>query len=349
MAKKTRIRKYVYPDAKAWAPVPESLLASMAYSKSPVSEVTCVVYAVIARHFDVRMSPPLAFPGLDRLSERTGLSRGTISRHLKILDRGKWLKKLYVCRIKNKSVLDSMAILPPLRSHSDAQDKAKEYKKKTGKSCTVVLLFYGTKEGVPNIESLQKAGLLPLTLVEGDGASDIDQPSPCIDDTPRADVSGDGLSQEQQNSNHGTFINLKSESVDNIDSNNMGESNFGESPLSKFIRTSDRKMFFEHGVEEDPSALDTLMHLKVLGEQGSVSAFEAFRAKERKWMLHEISVNQVNRLLLKLDYLGQKLPGEITKAVDLLRDGDHGVLKGREVQSLVRKMRDKVPLIEGPQ
>ena len=348
MVKKTRIRKYVYPDAKAWAPVPESLLASMAYSKSPVSEVTCVVYAVIARHFDARMSPPLAFPGLDRLSERTGFSRGTISRHLKILDRGKWLKKMYVCRIKDKSVLDSMSVLPPVRSHSDAQDKAKEYKKKTGKSCTVVLLFYGTKEGVPGIESLQKIGLLPPSLEEIDSASSIDQPSLGSDDAPHADASGDGVSQEQQNSNLGTFINLKSESVDKIDSNNIVASNFVESPLSKFIRTSDRKMFFEHSIEEDPSALDTLMHLKVLGEQGSLSAFEAFRAKERKWMLHEISVNRVNRLLLKLDYLGQKLPDEITKAVDLLRGGDHGVLKGQEIQSLVRKMRDEVPLMEGP-
>lgn len=348
MAKKTKNRRYIYPDGRAWAPVPESLLASMAYSKSPVSEVTCVVYAVIARHFDARMSPPLAFPGLDRLSERTGLSRGTISRHLKILDRGKWLKKLYVCRIKNKSVLDSMSVLPPLRSHSDAQDKAKEYKKKTGKSCTVVLLFYGTKEGVPSIESLQKAELLPLTLVEGDGASDIDQPTLSSDDTPQADANGDDLSQEQQNSNQGTFINLKSESVDNIYNNSILESNLKESPLSKFIRASDRKMFFEHGVEEDPSALDTLMHLKVLGEQGSLTAFEGYRAKEQKWMLHEISVNQVNRLLLKLDYLGQKPPGEITKAVDVLRGGNHGVLKLPEIQSLVRKMRDEVPLIEGP-
>ncbi|MBK7844135.1 MAG: hypothetical protein IPJ71_10640 [Bdellovibrionales bacterium] len=348
MAKKTRSKKYIYPDAKAWAPVPESLLAAMAYSKSPVSEVTCVVYAVIARHFDARMSLPLAFPGLDRLSERTGLSRGTISRHLKILDRGKWLKKMYVCRIKNKSVLDSMTILPPLRSHSDAQDKAKKYKKKTDKSCTVVLLFYGTKEGVPDIESLQKMGWLPPSLEEVDSASNIGLFAHCAVGTPHTDMSGDSLSQEQENSNLGTFINLKSESVDNIDSNNMGESDLGESPLSKFIRTSDRKMFFEHGVEEDPSALDTLMHLKVLGEQGSVSGFEAFRAKEQKWMLHEISVNQVNRLLLKLDYLGQKLPSEITKAVDLLRGGDHGVLKGQEIQSLVRKIRDEVPLVKGP-
>lgn len=345
MAKKTKAREYVYPDAKAWAPVQESLLASAAYKESPVSSVTCLVCAAVARHFDARMSLPLAFPGLDHLSERTGLSRGTISRHLAILDRGKWLKKMYVCRIKGKSVLDSMRVMPPLRSHSDAIDKAKEYKRKTGKTCTVVLLFYGTKEGAPSIESLQKIGLLPATLTEGECSSDINQPPLCEDDSPHADVGGDAPSQEQQNDNHGTFTNLKSESEDNIDSNNMDKSNFGGSPWSKIIMASDRKMFFEHGVEEDPFALNTLMHLRVLGEQGSVTAFEAYRAKERKWMLHGISVNQVNRLLLKIDYLGYQLPDEIAKAVDLLRGGDRCVLKELEVQSLVTKMREEVPLM----
>jgi hypothetical protein len=340
-----RTDSYRYPNPTAWAQTPESLLASAAYESSPVSAITIQVWSAIARHFDANMSPPLAFPGLERLSERTGLSSETISRHIKILDQGKWLVRMYQCRIRNKSVLDSLKIIPPTKSYPEAKTRAKEYKEKTGKGCTVGLLFYGVKFATPTIEFLLSKGFLHPSQIEGNIPLESHHPPLAGEASLALDKQGESPLQEQQNDNLGMSIKEKLKPGDNNISNSTSGSNFENLPWNQII--GDQKLFFDHGIEEDPAALDILVHLNVLDEKGSMSAFEAYRAQERKWMLHEITVTPVNRLLLKLGYLGYRIPTEIENAVHLLRSKNHGVFDGSQIQSFVTKMRQNVPPIKG--
>lgn len=339
MAKQNKAKKYIYPDSNSWAAVPESLLASAAYKKSPVTATTCFVFAVIARHYDSTMTAPLAYPGLDRLENRTGLSRETVSRQIKILHQGKWLKRMYLCRVKHKTALESLRLIAPVHSYTEAQDLAKNFKERIGIGCTIGLLFYDVAKGSPSIESLQKKGLLPQSFDEVDSLYEDNHPTAMDVASPQSEMKGETPRKAQQNNNHRTTTNVKLESRDNTDSNNSENLNFGDLPHSKFIDISDRKVFFENDIDEDPQSLNMLLHLKVLSEQGSLSAFEAFRAEERKWILQPISISNVNRLLLKLDYFNFKLPEDLEKTIGLLRDKNLGVLGSLEIQSMVKKMR----------